>query len=92
MNRLLFGLLAVLAAGSGLLVGTLNSDRVTLDLLWVQLHWPLGLLLLIALASGILLGLLISYFAQVLPLRMKLRKQKAEAARAERQVMTGTDD
>ena len=30
----------------GLLMGTLNSTRVGVDLLWVQFEWPLGLLVL----------------------------------------------
>ena len=91
MNRLIFGLVATLAIAAGLLMGTLNSDEVMLDLLWVQLEWPLGLLLLLALAAGLLVGLLISGLTQVFPLRIKLRKIKAEAARAEGQNVTGTD-
>ena len=41
MNRFFFALVAVLAVIVGLLVGTLNSDKVPLDLLWFQLQWPL---------------------------------------------------
>ena len=91
MNRFFFALVAVLAVIVGLLVGTLNSEKVQLDLLWFQLQWPLGLLLLISLAAGLLLGLFISYLSQVLPLRMKLRKSKAEAAKAQSQNLTVSD-
>ena len=91
MNRFFFALVAALAVTVGLLVGTLNSDKVPLDLLWFQLQWPLGLLLLISLAAGLLLGLFISYLSQVLPLRMKLRKSKAEAAKAQSQNLTVSD-
>ena len=73
------------------LVGTLNSDAVVLDLLLVQLEWPLGLLLLISLAAGLLAGLFLSWFTQVLPLRMKLRKSKAEAVRSQSRDLTGAD-
>ena len=65
MNRLIFGLVAIFAITIGLLVGTLNSDRVFLDLLWVQLEWPLGLLLLLALACGLLIGIVMIYLSQV---------------------------
>ena len=82
MNRLIFGLAAVMAVAIGLLVGTLNSDEVRLDLLWLQLDWPLGLLLLLSLSSGLLLGIIMIYFSQVFPLRLKLRKSQAEASRA----------
>jgi len=91
MNRLVFVILAMLAAGFGLLVGTLNSEAVTLDLLWVQFQWPLGLLLLLSLAVGLLTGLLLSWLTQVLPLRMKLRKSRAETSRAESRDLTGID-
>jgi putative membrane protein len=91
MNRLAFLVLTVLAAAVGLLLGTLNSDSVTLDLLWLQLDWPLGLLLLLAMALGLLLGLLVSWFVQVLPLRMQLRKSRASAQRASSREVTGVD-
>ena len=91
MNRLIFALVAVIAIAIGLLVGTLNSDKVTLDLLWVQLDWPLGLLILFSLALGLLFGLGMSYLSRVIPLRMKVRKLQAEAARAESRIVTGTD-
>jgi uncharacterized integral membrane protein len=64
----------ILAIALGLLTGTLNSDTVSVDLLWVQLDWPLGLLILCVLAIGLLLGLLLSWFFSILPLRAKLRK------------------
>ena len=74
MYRIAFIIVAVLAVALGLLVGTLNSDTVSVDLLWVQLQWPLGLLLLCVLVVGILLGLLVSWFFSIVPLRARLRK------------------
>ena len=92
MNRLVFGLVAIFAVIIGLMVGTLNSETVHVDLLWVQLDWPLGLLLLISLAFGLLLGILMVYFSRVFPLRLKLRKALAESSRLKDQAITSTDD
>ena len=47
---------------------------VSLDLLWIQLEWPLGLVLLCAAAVGLLMGLLLAWFFSILPLRARLRK------------------
>lgn len=74
MYRLLFIIVVVLAVALGLLVGTLNSDLVRVDLLWVQLEWPIGLLLLSAAALGLFIGLLLAWFFSTLPLRSQLRK------------------
>ena len=92
MNRLFFALVAILAVVIGLLVGTLNSDAVRLDLLWVQLDWPLGLLMLIALALGLLLGMMLVYFSRVFPLRLRMRKLQAESERLKSQAVTSIDD
>ena len=64
----------VLAIALGLLVGTLNNQIVSVDLLWVQLNWPQGLLLLSSLVMGLLIGVGVSWLISVLPLRMKIRK------------------
>ena len=91
MNRLFFGLVAVLAIVIGLLVGALNSDKVMLDLLWIQLEWPLGLLILLAFAVGLLLGLVLAYLTHVFPLRLKIRKLQAKAASSQGRGVTDTD-
>lgn len=74
MYRIAFIIAAFLAVALGLLVGTLNSDTVSVDLLWVQLQWPLGLLLLCVLVVGLLMGLLISWIFSVMPMKARLRK------------------
>ena len=74
MSKVGFVLVAILAVGLGLLVGSLNSDHVTLDLLWIQLNWPLGLLVLFSMAAGLLLGLILSLVFQVVPLKIRLKK------------------
>jgi len=77
--RIAFIGVILLAVFLGLLVGTLNSDRVLLDLLWVQIEWPLGLVLLMAGAAGLLLGLLLTWLFSVLPLKARLRKASRAA-------------
>jgi uncharacterized integral membrane protein len=76
LYRIGFIIVAVLAIALGLLIGTLNSDTVGVDLLWVQLQWPLGLLILCVFAVGLLTGLLLIWFFSVLPLRARLRKSR----------------
>lgn len=75
MYRISFIIIVTLALALGLLMGALNSDTVSLDLLWFQITWPLGLLILSALAAGLLLGLLLAWFFSILPLRVQLRAQ-----------------
>lgn len=91
MNRLVFSLVAVTSVVMGLLVGAFNSDKVTLDLLWVQLEWPLGLLVLLFLSIGILAGILMTYLAQVIPLRLSLRKSRIELSRSKSAEAVNTD-
>lgn len=74
MYRIGFIIVLVLAIALGLLIGALNHEIVTVDLLWVQLDWPLGLTLLAALVFGLLVGILLAWLISVLPLRMQLRK------------------
>jgi uncharacterized integral membrane protein len=74
LYRIAFILITALAVALGLLVGTLNSEITSLDLLWMQLEWPLGLILLCAAAAGLLLGLVLAWLFSILPLRAQLRK------------------
>ena len=78
MYRIGFIIVAVLAIALGLLIGTLNSDTVGVDLLWVQLQWPLGLLILCVFAVGLLIGLLLIWLVSVVPLRARLRKSRSK--------------
>jgi putative membrane protein len=77
MYKLMFVLVVILAIGCGLVLGTLNADPVALDLLWIQLNWPLGLILVIALALGLCIGLALAWVFQLLPLRLELRRERA---------------
>ena len=80
MYRIAFIIVAVLAIALGLLVGTLNSDAVNVDLLWVQLQWPLGLLILCVFAVGLLAGFLLVWVFGMMPLRAQLRKLRNKGA------------
>jgi uncharacterized integral membrane protein len=92
MNRLVFALVALLAIAAGLLVGTLNAENAVLDLLWFQLEWPLGLLLMLFFSAGLVLGLALLFMFQVLPLRLKVRRLHARPAMPEPpEVAAGND-
>lgn len=77
MKKIGFILMAIAAIVVGLLVGTLNSAPVQLDLLWVQFELPLGLAILLGFSLGLVMGLSMLYLARVLPLRLQLRKARA---------------
>ena len=78
MKKLGFILIAVFAVVVGLLVGTLNSDPVQLDLLWIQFELPLGLALLLGFSTGVLTGITSLYVLRIVPLRMQLRKARSQ--------------
>jgi uncharacterized integral membrane protein len=78
LYRIVFIIVAVLAVALGLLIGTLNSDTVSVDLLWIQIQWPLGLLLLCVFVTGLLSGLLLCWFFGIVPLRARLRKVRSK--------------
>ena len=80
MYRIAFIVVTVLAILVGLLIGTLNSETVSVDLLWVQLDWPLGLLILAACVAGLFLGILLSWLFTILPLRAQLRKARGQGS------------
>ena len=80
MYRIAFIVVTVLAISLGLLVGTLNSEIASVDLLWIQLEWPLGLLILAACVSGLFLGILLAWLFTILPLRAQLRKARGQGA------------
>ena len=75
MKRIGFWLVALLAVALGLVVGGLNAEPAKLDLLWIQLEWPLGLLMLTAFVFGVLLASVLCYFVAILPLRLRQRSR-----------------
>lgn len=92
MKKLGFILMAGAAILVGLLVGTLNSSPVQLDLLWVQLELPLGLAILLGFSLGVVLGLSAIYLARVLPLRLQLRKAQAALLKQDTSNLSPPDD
>lgn len=92
MKKLGFILMAIVAVVVGLLVGTLNSSPVQLDLLWVQFEIPLGLAILLGFSLGVVLGLSVIYLGRVLPLRIQLRKARAALINQENTDLSLPDD
>ena len=84
MKKLGFILMAIAAIVIGLIVGTLNSATVNLDLLWIQIEIPLGLAILLGFSLGLIAGLSMVYLGRVLPLRLQLRKARSTLARQTR--------
>ena len=78
MFRIGFVLVMLLAISLGVVTGSLNPQIVNVDLLWFQLAWPLGLILICILVLGALLGLLLVCLFAVWPLKMRLRKAEKQ--------------
>ena len=92
MKKVGFILVACIAIVVGLLIGTLNSSPVQLDLLWIQFELPLGLAILLGFSVGILLGMSAVYIVRVLPLRLQLRKARAASAKKDHTELSLPDD
>ena len=92
MYRVLFIVVVILAVALGLLVGTLNPATVTVDLLWVRLEWPLGLVILSAAAAGLLLGVALAWLFSILPLRARLRRLRLQQDPARDSALKNVDD
>lgn len=89
MKKAGFVLLAIAAIVIGLIVGTLNSSPVYLDLLWTGFEIPLGLAILLGFSFGLVTGMSMIYLVRVLPLSLQLRKARATLVG---QVRQGQDD
>ena len=92
MKKTGFILLAIAAILVGLMVGTLNSDPVQLDLLWIQYELPLGLAILLGFSVGLVTGLSMIYFARVLPLRIQLHKARVALGKQDASAISPPDD
>jgi uncharacterized integral membrane protein len=71
MFRWFLILLVLAAAVAGLVVGVLNGEPVTLDLLFTEFSLPLGGLVLLTLVVGLLGGLALAWLLYFLPGRLK---------------------
>lgn len=74
MYRWLLLIVVLVAMAAGLVVGILNPDTVSIDLLFVQFSLPLGALVLGAMMAGVLLGLLLALIVFVVPGRLRRRR------------------
>jgi putative membrane protein len=92
VKKLGFILMAIAAIVVGMLVGTLNSSPVQLDLLWIQFELPLGLAILLGFSLGLVTGLSVLYLARVLPLRLQLRKARTARLKQESYVKQDPPD
>ena len=75
-------LIALVFVAIGLAVGALNPQRVTLDLGATGIEAGLGVLVLAALLIGALCGGLVLALGVVLPLRRRLKHDRATSAAA----------
>ncbi len=74
-------LLALPLIGLAFVLGAFNAEPVSLDLVLFQLHWPLGVVLMMALGLGMLLMAVVLYLVRILPLQYQLRRcQRAQKA------------
>jgi len=87
-----FIIMALTAIVIGLLIGTLNSVTVSVDLLWIQFELPLGLAILLGFSVGLVSGLSFIYLSRVLPLRLQLRKARATLSDQENTFSVPPDD
>ncbi len=74
---LAFVLAAIVA---GLVIGVLNAQVVSLDLVVFSPTLPLGALVLASLALGVLLGIVLTYVLFVLPGHLMRRKRSQPAS------------
>jgi uncharacterized integral membrane protein len=77
VKKAVFFLVALGVVVVGLLVGTLNAEIVSVDLLWYQFQTPLGLAILLGFSAGVATALVLLYLARVLPLTLQLRKARS---------------
>ncbi len=89
--RLLIALVFLVA---GLVVGSLNSQRIVISLGFTDIATTSGVAIIVSLLAGVLIGGIIVLVAMVLPLYTRLRRaEKAAAvhARAAAPVQTPAD-
>jgi len=70
MFRWLLILVVLLASVAGLVLGVLNADAVSFDLIIREVRMPLGALVLSALAVGLVLGLILAWLLFWIPARL----------------------
>ncbi|MFT4257233.1 MAG: LapA family protein [Pseudoxanthomonas sp.] len=72
--------IALLILGYGLLIGVLNTDGITLHLLFAQISTTSGVGIILSLLLGVVVGALIVLALAVWPLYNKLRQASRQIA------------
>ena len=73
-------IIALIFLGIGLLVGVLNTQPITLKLLFTDIQTSSGVAIILSLLAGVIIGGLIVLATLVWPLYAKLRKANKQAA------------
>lgn len=73
-------IVALVFLAIGLLVGVLNTQPITLKLLFTQIETSSGVAIILSLLAGVIIGGLIALATLVWPLYSKLRKANKQAA------------
>ena len=73
-------IIALIFLGIGLLVGVLNTQPITLKLLFTDIQTSSGVAIILSLRAGVIIGGLIALATLVGPLYTKLRKANKQAA------------
>lgn len=89
MYRWLLLIVVLVAIAAGLVVGILNPDTISVDLLFAKFALPLGALVLGAMVIGVLLGLVLALILFVVPGRLKRRHGGGKRGGSQ---LTGTPD
>ena len=73
-------IIALVFLAIGLLVGVLNTQPITLKLLFTQIETSSGVAIILSLLAGVVIGGLIALATLVWPLYTKLRKANKQVA------------
>ena len=73
-------IVALVFLAMGLLIGVLNTQPITLKLLFTQIETSSGVAIILSLLAGVIIGGLIALATLVWPLYTKLRKANKQAA------------
>jgi uncharacterized membrane protein YciS (DUF1049 family) len=73
-KRLILFIIGLLLIISSITISGLNTEKVLLDLYFIQSEISIGFLIILTLFIGLLIGLLMSLFSFHMPLKSQLRK------------------
>lgn len=85
MFRLLFALLLIVVMALGAVFANLNPGSVTLNLFFIQMQWPLSVIIGLALLVGTLLGGLVS-MGMAFRMRRRVSAMSRRAVLAEQEL------